>query len=203
MTFYSRHVLPWIIDKGMRNKAMTRYRPRIPPLAAGRVLEIGTGAGRNFPYYTGAVEHLFGLEPADYLRAAAAAAAESMPFPVTLIGSGAESIPMESGSLDTVVSTWTFCSIAALESALLEIRRVLKPAGRLLFLEHGRSPDADVARLQQRLTPAFTALAGCRLDRNMSQLIDEAGFRITDLEVGYLEGPRFVAFHYIGSAAPR
>jgi ubiquinone/menaquinone biosynthesis C-methylase UbiE len=203
MTFYSRRVLPWVIDKGMRNKAMTRYRPRIPPLATGRVLEIGTGAGRNFPYYTSAVEHLFGLEPADYLRGAAAVAAEPMPFPVTLMASGAESIPMASGSLDTVLSTWTFCSIPGLESALLEIRRVLKPGGRLLFLEHGRSPDADVARLQQRLTPAFTALAGCRLDRNMSQFIDDAGFRITDLDTCYLEGPRFVAYHYIGSATPR
>jgi ubiquinone/menaquinone biosynthesis C-methylase UbiE len=202
MSFYARRILPWLIDRGMRNKAMTAYRPRIPPLAEGRVLEVGVGAGLNFPYYTDRVRHLFALEPADYLRNAAADVADAMPFPVTLIGSGAENIPLASASIDTVVTTWTLCSIPAIEDALQEMRRVLKPAGRLVFMEHGLAPEPEVARQQKRLAPVFRALAGCNPDRPMDQLIAGAGFRITDIEAAYLEGPRFIAYHYIGEARP-
>ncbi len=195
-------MLPWLIDRGMRNSAMTRLRPRIPPLAEGRVLEIGVGAGLNFPYYTSRVRHLFGLEPADTLRKAAAAVAESMSFPVTLIGSGAENIPIETATLDTVVSTWTLCSIPEVETALAEVRRVLKPGGRLLFMEHGQAPDTDVARLQDRLAPVLRLLAGCNPNRRIDRLIAAAGFRTTEIERGYLEGPRFIAYHYVGEARP-
>ena len=202
MSFYQRRVLPWLIDRGMRNKVMTRYRPRIPPQAEGRVLEVGVGAGRNFPYYTGRVRHLFGLEPADALRQSAAKVADAMPFPVTLIASGAENIPLESGTLDTVVSTWTLCSIPKVELALREMRRVLKPGGRLLFMEHGQAPDADVARLQNRLAPALRLLAGCNPNRPIDRLIVEAGFRFAEIEKCYLDGPRFIAYHYVGEARP-
>jgi ubiquinone/menaquinone biosynthesis C-methylase UbiE len=202
MSFYANRLLPWLIDRGMRNKAMTRYRPRIPPLAEGRVLEIGVGAGLNIPFYTSRVRHLFALEPSDYLRSVAASAAGAAPFPVTLIGSGAESIPLESASVDTVVSTWSLCSIPGIEAALVEMRRVLKPAGRLVFMEHGRAPEADVARLQDRLAPVFRALAGCNPNRPMARLITEAGFRIDVMDASYLEGPRFIAYHYVGEAKP-
>jgi ubiquinone/menaquinone biosynthesis C-methylase UbiE len=203
MGFYQRHVLPWLIDRGMRNSAMTKLRPRIPPLATGRVLEVGVGAGLNFPYYGRTVRHLFGLEPADPLRDAAAAAAESVPFPVTLIGAGAEAIPLESASVDTIVTTWTLCSIAGLEAALCEMRRVLKPQGRLLFMEHGAAPDPEVARTQQRLAPLLRAVAGCNPDREIDRLIEGAGFAFNTIERGYLEGPRFLAYHYVGAATPR
>lgn len=202
MGFYQRRLLPWLIDRGMRNKAMTKYRPRIPPLATGRVLEVGIGAGLNFPYYTGGITQLFGLEPADYLRDKAAEVGESMPFPVELIASGAESIPLEAGSMDTVVSTWTLCSIPNVEAALREMRRVLKPSGRLIFMEHGRAPDADVARTQDRLAPVFRTLAGCNPNRQIDQLIVDAGFQLGELDASYLEGPRFIAFHYVGEARP-
>ncbi len=202
MGCYTRRILPWLIDRGMRNKVLTRYRPRVPPKASGRVLEIGIGAGRNFPFYTRAVEHLFGLEPSDYLRNAAAMAAASVPFPLSLIAAGAEEIPLESASMDTVVSTWSMCSIPDIETALAEMRRVLKPGGRLLFMEHGRAPDADVCHTQDRLTPLFQLLAGCNPGRPMQKLITAAGFRIGDIESAYLEGPRFLAYHYIGEARP-
>ncbi len=202
MRFYQQKILPWLIDRGMRNKTMAKYRPRIPPQAAGRVLEIGLGAGLNLPFYTGAVQHLFGLEPADYLRDAAAEVADSMPYPVTLLACGAEAIPLERSSVDTVVSTWTFCSIPDVPAALQEIRRVLRPGGRLLFMEHGQAPDAQVVRLQNRLTPVFRLLAGCNLNRPIDRLLEDAGFRFAELERSYLEGPRFLAFHYIGEARP-
>lgn len=202
MSLYQQRILPWLIDRGMRNKAMTKYRPRIPPLAQGQVLEVGVGAGLNFPYYTRSVQHLFGLEPADPLRESAAEVADSMPFPVTLIASGAEDIPLESGSLDTVVSTWTLCSIPQVELALREMRRVLKPGGRLIFMEHGQAPDADVARLQDRLAPALRLLAGCNPNRPIDRLIKDAGFAITHIEKSYLDGPRFIAYHFVGEARP-
>lgn len=203
MGLYDRRLLPWLIDRGMRNPAMAKYRPRIPPLATGRVLELGAGAGLNFPFYGREVTHLFGLEPADWLRRRAAAAAARAPFPVTLLGSGAEVIPLASASVDTVVSTWTLCSIPGVEAALAEVRRVLRPGGRLLFLEHGRAPDADVARLQDRLTPALRGLAGCSPNRPIDRLIGDAGFRFGLIERTYFEGPRFIAYHYTGSATPR
>lgn len=202
MGFYERCMLPWLIDRGMRNKVMARYRPRVPPLAEGRVLEVGMGAGLNLPYYTRRVQHLFGLEPADYLRDAAAELADSVPYPVTLLASGAEAIPLESASMDTVVSTWTLCSIPDVDSALLEMRRVLKPGGRLLFFEHGRAPDADVARLQDRLAPALRVLAGCNPNRPIDALVEKAGFAFSEIERAYMDGPRFIAFHYIGEARP-
>ena len=202
MSFYQQRILPWLIDRGMRNRVMTKYRPRIPPLAEGRVLEVGVGAGLNFPYYTTRVQHLFGLEPADSLRCSAAELAESMPFPVTLIASGAESIPLEAGTLDTVVSTWTLCSIPKVDLALQEMRRVLKPGGRLIFMEHGLAPDPAVARLQDRLAPALRLLAGCNPNRPIERLIRDAGFSFAKIEKSYLDGPRFIAYHFVGEARP-
>lgn len=202
MHFYQRRILPWLIDRGMRNRVMTKYRPRVPPQAEGRVLEVGLGAGLNLPFYTTRVEHLFGLEPADYLRDSAAEVADSVPYPVTLLACGAENIPLERASIDTVVSTWTMCSIPDIQAALLEMRRVLKPGGRLLFMEHGQAPDAEVVRLQDRLAPALRLLAGCNPNRPIERLIADAGFRMTGLERAYLDGPRFIAYHYIGAATP-
>jgi len=200
--FYDRHLLPRLVEAGMRNKAMTEHRPKLPPRARGRVLEVGMGSGLNLPYYTSAVTQLFGLEPSAHLRRAATERAALAPCPVEFIAAGAEAIPLERASIDTVVTTWTLCSISELEAALAEIRRVLKPDGRLLFLEHGRAPDAAVARWQDRLAPIFRALAGCNPNRPIAKLIGGAGFRFIELEQCYFDGPRFIAYHYIGEASP-
>jgi ubiquinone/menaquinone biosynthesis C-methylase UbiE len=202
MPFYANRILPRLIDRGMRNATLAKYRPRVPPLASGRVLEIGLGSGLNIPLYTAGVSQLFGLEPSAHLRGLAAEPAARARFPVTLLDAGAEAIPLEAASVDCVVSTWTFCSIPGIEQALQEVRRVLKPDGRLLFLEHGLAPDPDVARTQAWLLPVFRGLAGCALNRPMDRLIAGAGFRLGVLEKGYLEGPRFLAYHYIGEAVP-
>jgi len=202
MGVYQNRVLPWLIDRGMRNRVMSGYRPRTPARAAGRVLEIGVGAGLNLPFYTPAVTHLFALEPSDSLRGQAATMAAAMPFPVSLLGGGAEAIPLESASVDTVVSTWTLCSIPDLAAGLAETRRVLKPAGRLLFLEHGRSPDPAIAERQDRLAPVLRLVAGCNPNRSIDTAIEAAGFRFTSIERTYIEGPRFLAYHFIGEACP-
>ncbi len=204
MGFYTDRILPRLISAGMSNKAMTKHRPRIPALASGRVLEIGVGSGLNIPYYSSQVTHLFGLEPSTVLQAEAAelAATAGAPFPVEFLTTGAENIPLERASMDCVVSTWTLCSIPDLDRALVEVRRVLRPGGQLLFLEHGRAPDAAVARWQDRLAPVFRGLAGCNPNRQIDASIEAAGFRFIDIERSYFEGPRFISWHFVGKATP-
>ncbi len=200
MSFYSDRILPRVIAAGMQNEAVRRYRQRIPSLATGRVLEIGIGSGLNLPYYGPDVTRVLGLEPSAFLRGQAAKAVGSAPCPVELLSAGAESIPLESGSVDTVVSTWTMCSIPDLDAALSEIRRVLRPDGRLLFFEHGRAPDASVSRWQDRLAPLFRGLAGCSPNRQIDASIASAGFRLINIERAYLDGPRFISWHFVGQA---
>lgn len=202
MGFYARRIMPRVIAAGMKNKVMTQYRPQMPALAGGTVLEVGMGSGLNLPYYTSAVTRLIGLEPSDILRAEAESATGSARFPVELLAAGAENIPLDSGSVDTVLSTWTLCSIPDLPAALREMRRVLRPGGRLLFFEHGRAPDAAVSKWQDRLAPVFRGLAGCNLNRQIDVEIEAAGFRMVTLDRRYLDGPRVLCWHFVGQAAP-
>ncbi len=202
MGFYQRNILPALIDRGMQNKAIKEHRPAIPPLASGRVLEVGMGSGLNIPYYSNSVEHLFGLEPSQKLLDKAEQPAAHAAFQVDLIPARAEDIPLEDNAVDCVVSTWTLCSIPEIESALLEMRRVLKPDGRLIFIEHGYAPDPEVVKWQNRLAPILRCLAGCNPNRQIETLISEAGFRFSDLTKDYLDGPRFISYHYIGQATP-
>ncbi len=203
MGFYQRYIFPKLMAAGLRQNALRRYRDRIPPLAGQRVLEIGIATGENIPFYSDKVEHLFGLEPEQALLEEAEQRAIEAVFPVDLIAASAEDIPLEDACVDTVVSTWTLCSIPQLERAIQEMRRVLKPSGRLLFIEHGRAPDAKTARWQDRLTPVSRALFGCRMNRPMESVIDQAGFDILTLDKVWLKGPRLLSYHYIGQATPR
>lgn len=203
MGWYSERVLPALIERGMDNKEMAKHRPLVPPLATGRVLEVGIGPGLNLEHYGEQVTHVFGLEPSAALLEKAAERAEGKPYTVDLIEAGAEAIPLERDSVDTVVTTWTLCSIPELECSLQEMRRVLKPGGRLLFLEHGRAPEHGVARWQDRLTPLTRKLLGCALNRPMDRLIEEAGFQMRELRKEYFTGPRIIAYHYVGQAEPR
>lgn len=200
--FYARRIMPTLIDRGMRNKTMRKYRPLLAPQASGRVLELGAGSGLNLAHYSSAVTELFALEPSAELLGLVGARADRARFPVTLLAAGAEEIPLETSSIDTVTTTWTLCSIPDVTRALREVRRVLRPGGRLLFLEHGRAPDEKVVRLQDRLTPFFRAVAGCNLNRPIVELIGAAGFGFTKLQRSYLEGPKFLVYHYIGEARP-
>lgn len=202
MGFYRDNILPRIISAGMKNPAMTKHRPAVPALARGRVLELGIGSGLNIPHYTGPIERLYGLEPSWRLLDEAARIAGDAPFPVELLQSGAEAIPLPDASVDTVVSTWTLCSIPQLGDALTEVRRVLAPGGRMLFLEHGRSPEPAVARWQDRLAPVFRGMAGCNPNLAMDEIIRDAGFRFESLDMRYFDGPRFISWHYTGTAVP-
>lgn len=204
MGLYQDHVLPLLIHLSMRQRNLAAYRARVVPAAQGRVLEIGIGSGLNLPYYGTAVEQIIGLDPSPKLLAMARKAARQAAIPLELIENSAEAIPLYNRSIDTIVTTWTMCSIPDVQRALGEMRRILKPGGRLLFVEHGRSPDVRVCRWQDRLTPVWCRIGGgCHLNRAISELIEGAGFGIEQLETGYMRGPKPMTFMYEGSARPR
>lgn len=204
MGFYRDRILPHLVHLSMRQRNLAPYRTRVISHAEGRVLEIGIGSGLNLPYYSAQTERVIGLDPSPKLLAMTRKAAQRASIPVELIENSAESIPLYNRSIDTVVTTWTMCSIPDVQRALGEMRRVLKPTGRLLFVEHGRSPDPRVRRWQDRLTPVWRRFSGgCHLNRAISELIESAGFRIERIETGYMRGPKPMTFMYDGSARPR
>jgi ubiquinone/menaquinone biosynthesis C-methylase UbiE len=199
--FYSKHVLPPIIDLAMRHRIASRRRAVVVPRARGVVLEIGIGSGLNLPFYSAKVSRLEGVDPSPELLAMAKTRASHRRFEVSLQRAGAEDLPFPRARFDTVVSTWTLCSVADAAAALKEIRRVLKPGGDFLFVEHGAAPDDSVRRWQRRLDPVWTRLAGgCHLDRRIDLLIAGAGFSLYGLRAAYLEGPRVLTYTYEGAA---
>jgi ubiquinone/menaquinone biosynthesis C-methylase UbiE len=187
----------------MRNRALRPYRERVVSGAQGRVLEIGIGSGLNLPFYGTRVEEILGLEPAAPLLAMAQRTSGRCVQPVRLIAGSAEAIPIEDHSIDTVVTTWTLCSIPDAIGALKEMRRVLRPTGQLLFVEHGLAPEDNIQRWQNRLTPLWKKIGGgCHLNRPIRALIESAGFDITQLQSGYMKGPKPMTFLYEGRATP-
>ncbi len=201
MSFYHERVLPHLVNMAMRNATLEPYRRRVVAAARGRVLEIGVGSGFNLPLYETAT-HVIGLDPSAKLLSMARSIGGVRPS-IELVEGVAEAIPLPGHSVDTVVSTWTLCTIPDVRCALAEMRRVLKPEGRLLFAEHGRSSEQRVVRWQDRLTPLWKCIAGgCHLNRPIEQLIREAGFRVEALETGYMKGPKAMTFMYEGVARP-
>jgi ubiquinone/menaquinone biosynthesis C-methylase UbiE len=204
MGFYDRHVLPHVIHLACGTKPIRYQRRKVVPEAEGRVLEIGIGSGLNLPFYDPAkVEMLWGLEPSAEMRRKAARAAEGAGFPVEFIDLPGETIPLADASVDTVVTTYTLCTIPDAVAALKEMRRVLRPGGRLLFAEHGRAPDAAVRRWQDRLDRPWSRIAGgCHLNRDIPALLRDGGFAVDRLETMYIPGPRPLSFNYWGAAHP-
>ncbi len=203
MGFYQRHVVPCLTRLAMSQRQLLPFRQQVVGAAQGRVLEIGVGSGLNFPLYGAAARSVIGLEPSGGLLSMARARAREAAVPVTLLDASAEAIPLDTGSIDTIVTTWTLCTIADASRALSEMRRVLRPAGKLLFVEHGRAPEAAVARWQDRLDPLWSRLAGgCHLNRKMDDLVSAAGFRIEALQNPRLPGPRTHTYLYEGRARP-
>lgn len=200
--WYERLILPRLIDATCGLEQIAEQRRRIVPQASGRVLELGFGSGRNLPFYDPSrIEELWGLEPSHEMLKLAKGRAAEAPFPVSFLEAAGEAIPLESASIDTVVSTYTLCTICDPSKALREVARVLKPRGRLLFAEHGRAPDAGVFKWQTRLTPVWKRLAGgCQLDRDIPDLLQKAGFEIVRLHCGYIRGPKLVSFNFVGAA---
>lgn len=202
MGIYRTYVLPRLIDLVMRNKVDTAQRVQHIPLASGAVLEIGIGSGLNLPFYGPGVKKLYGLDPSVELWKLARRRVRNAPFSVEFLLSSGESIPLKDETVDTVVSTWTLCTIPAAARALAEIRRVLKPGGQFIFIEHGWSPDRRVLAWQNRLNPMWKRLAGgCNLNRKIDDLVVGGGFRITRIETGYSGGgPKPLTFLYRGIA---
>src|SRR5438445_9467375 len=203
MGFYSDIILPRLCDLAMRNKQLVPYRERVIGAAEGRVLEIGVGSGKNLPFYRPPVREVLALEPAPRLVAMARSASHAASMPVSFLEASAEAIPLDEHSVDTIVTTWTLCSIPQASTALAEMRRVLRPGGKLVFAEHGQAPDAGVRWWQDRLTPLWRRIGGgCHLNRPIRSMIEGAGFRIDRIETGYIPGPRPMTFMYEGSARP-
>jgi SAM-dependent methyltransferase len=204
MGLYSDVILPRLCDLAMRNKQLVPYRERVIGAAEGRVLEIGVGSGKNLPFYRPPVREVLALEPAPRLIAMARSASRASGLPVTFLEVSAEAIPLDEHSVDTIVTTWTLCSIPQAATALADMRRVLRQGGKLLFVEHGLAPDEGVGRWQDRLTPAWRCISGgCHLNRPIRSMIEAAGFRIERIETGYMPGPKPMTFMYEGSARPK
>jgi ubiquinone/menaquinone biosynthesis C-methylase UbiE len=203
MGLYARFILPRLIDLVMKNEEMTRLRSQVVPAARGNVLEVGIGSGLNLPFYTTAVTQLYGVDPSSELLKMARPKAAHVPFPVEFLNQSAERLPLADRQVDTVVVTWTLCSIPDACAALREARRVLKPDGTLIFVEHGLSPDPRVQKWQNRINPLWRLVGGgCNLNRKMDDLIRSAGFAISALQTKYLPGPRPMTYTYEGVAHP-
>jgi len=204
MGFYQDQIVPILINLAMRKQDLVPYRSRVVSEAEGRVLEIGVGSGLNLPFYSRNVERIVGLDPSPKLLSMVRRNQRADTPSVELIEGSAEAIPLENSSVDTVLTTWTLCSIPDAGLALREMHRVLRPTGRLLFVEHGRAPDANVAWWQDNLTPLWKRIGGgCHLNRAIEMLIEGAGFHLDRIGTGYMRGPKPMTFMYEGSARPR
>jgi len=191
MGFYREHVLPRLVDKACGTRELERWRARVTDGLAGSVLEIGFGSGLNVPVYPPEVDEVFAVEPALTARRLAEPRIAASPVQVHHVGLQGEAIPLEDGSCDGALSTFTLCTIPGVEQALAEVRRVLRPGGCLHFLEHGLAPDESVQRWQHRLEPMQKRLAdGCHLTRDPTVLVAEAGFEVVRSESRYGKGPK-------------
>lgn len=205
MSFYEHYVLPHALNLACGFKAIRRQRRKVVPAAEGRVLEIGFGSGLNVPYYDfGKVTKIWALEPSEGMRRLARKRLNPVRSEFEFIDLPGEEIPLEDASVDTVLCTFTLCTIPDTTAALAGMRRVLKPGGRLLFCEHGRAPDEKVRRWQDRLNRPWSRIAGgCQLNRDIPALIREAGFRIEDEDSMYVPGgPKMLSWQWWGCARP-
>ena len=191
MGFYRQHVLPRLVDRACNSGELRRWRRQVTAGLSGTVVEIGFGSGLNVPAYPLGVELVYAVEPASTARRLAEERIAESHVRVEHVGLRGESIPLDDGTCDGALSTFTLCTIPDVERALAEVRRVLRPGGRFHFLEHGLSPDDSVATWQRRVEPAQKLLAdGCHLTRDPLELVSAAGFEIEWTESRYGSGPK-------------
>jgi ubiquinone/menaquinone biosynthesis C-methylase UbiE len=199
---YSKYVLPRLAHFLCSSQLITQQRKKVVPLASGRVLEIGIGSGLNLPFYDAQkVRHVWGLEPNEDMWGLGSS--KGVPFDFEFLQASAEKIPLDNGSADSVVVTYTLCSVAKASEALRDMHRVLRPGGQLIFCEHGSAPDPSVRRWQERLNPIWQkAAGGCRLNLQIPSLLEQGGFKIRVLDKMYIQGPKIASYNYWGTAVP-
>lgn len=203
MSLYQRYLLPRLVQCACGSPVVERQRAKVVPQARGEVLEIGFGSGLNLPHYRrGQVSRLWALEPAPEMRALAAGRVAASGLDLHWLDLPGEAVPLPDASVDCVVMTYTLCTIPDAAAALAQVRRVLRPDGRLLFCEHGAAPDAAVRRWQDRLDGLWGRFAGgCHLNRQIDALIGSAGFGFDELQSRYLpKTPRFAGYNTWGCA---
>ncbi|QFU76215.1 class I SAM-dependent methyltransferase [Halioglobus maricola] len=203
MGIYEKYVLPRFINCACSTKPMMKQREKVVPHAEGCVLEIGIGTGLNLPYYDPAkVDKVIGLDPSEESWKLAGERASGLDFDVEFIGLPGEEIPLDDAAVDTVLVTYSLCTIPDPVAALKGMARVLKPGGKLIFCEHGKAPDASVQRWQERVNPMWRAIAGgCNLNRDIPALLAQGGLSISGMETSYIPGtPRIAGYNYWGSA---
>ena len=205
MSLYERYILPHLVNCACSPKPIRKQREKVVPLAEGDVLEIGIGSGLNLPYYDKRkVRKIFGLEPSEGMRKKARSVVADTRLDVEFIDLPGEQIPLADNSVDTVLITYSLCTIPDAVSALEGMRRVLKPGGRLIYCEHGTAPDESVRRWQDRIDPVWSRFAGgCHINRDIPAIVTAGGFDITDDERRYIPGPRIVSYNYWGTAVAR
>ena len=204
MGFYARYCLPKIVHFTCGLKTTMRQREKVLPLAEGRVLEVGIGSGLNLPFYDSTrVTHLWGLDPSAEMWAIARKQVQASGLDVEFLQGDAAEIPLGKDSADTVVITYTMCTIREVVASLVEMRRVLRPGGKLVFCEHGEAPDDRVRRWQARMNPIWRVMGGgCNLNRPIPSLLAEGGFAVQAMETMYLPGWKPASFNYWGTALP-
>lgn len=201
MSVYEKYVLPTLINAACGSKPVLRQREKVVPLAEGRILEIGMGSGINIPFYNpDKVEMVWGLEPSEGMRRKAKKNVDKALFDIEWLDLPGEEIPLDDNSADTILLTYTLCTIPGWEQALEQMRRVLKPNGKLIFCEHGEAPDEDIRKWQNRINPTWKKLAGgCNLHRPIPECLRQGGFKIEQMETQYLPStPKVAGFNYWG-----
>ena len=202
MNWYDQYILPHLIHFVCKTDFAGEKRERVVPMARGEVLEVGIGSGLNLPYYDpGKVQRVVGIDPSGALWRLQTTQAGKPAFPVEYIEASAEAIPMEDQSVDTVLTTFTLCSIPNLPKALEEIHRVLKSTGQFIFFEHGKAPDRRVQYWQDNINPVWKRLSGgCNLNRDIPSLLQASGFSFETIEEKYDAGWKPASYHYWGIA---
>ena len=205
MSFYEKYILPRFLNCACASEPITYQRKKVVPLAEGKILEVGIGSGLNLPFYNKSkIEEIWGIDPSEELNAMAKKVAIKEDINVNFITSSAEDIPFPNDYFDTVLITYTMCTIPSVLQANKEIRRVLKHNGKMIFCEHGVSPDENIKKWQKRLNSIWGKIAGgCNINRNIPKLIKSSGFKIVEMDEMYLpKTPRIAGYNYWGYAKP-
>ena len=203
MSFYEKYILPRFLNCACASEPITYQRKKVVPLAEGKILEVGIGSGLNLPFYNKSkIEEIWGIDPSEELNAMAKKVAIKEDINVNFITSSAEDIPFPNDYFDTVLITYTMCTIPSVLKANKEIKRVLKSSGKMIFCEHGVSPDENIKKWQKRLNSIWGKIAGgCNINGNIPMLIKDSGFKIEEMDEMYLpKTPKIAGYNYWGYA---